>query len=556
MPNRSFDKVIKHRSLNVLMALYDYACATTDNPPPNFSVRDFHERDFTWRGLTVSFNVKKADLQRICGANSSQQDLEYRREISDQISQYLPIALGSLFVDKRLKKDLRRGVWKFDITFWEMTREVIEERFNKEWEEKRSSGAFEIGRSTSENQDVDRKSSYEDLLGTKKRPIINNIPQCETRDLDSVPVHFANCRVDRTDAKEKDKECFHGREKEIDILCRQVLGDRCQLLSVQAMGGVGKTSLILELDKKIQDEFKYVLWKELSNAPPIQETLYSILNFISMGQENDQERTESEFIRLIISYLKQNRCLIVLDNMESVMCTGEQLGLFRNECKKYDELISEVVKINHESCLIITSREKPKIVSNLSSTPNFDNRIFSLELKGLGEEAKEIINSKNLIGNTGQKEDLIKICNGNPLILHSVCAWIATDLNNNIQSFLDDANNQGVIYGDPDRILEKHFDRLSQEEKTVIFWLAISREPLTSDEIIKNVFSEATAKHTSLVRQAIKSLIKRFLIKTILTIKKSKYSLDNIVIEYVTSVFIDEMIRVLVPFGLEALSLV
>jgi hypothetical protein len=67
MPNKSSDKVIKGRNLKVFLALSDYAHATTDKLPPNFSRKDFQEDDFSWNGLTVSFNVKKPDLQRICG---------------------------------------------------------------------------------------------------------------------------------------------------------------------------------------------------------------------------------------------------------------------------------------------------------------------------------------------------------------------------------------------------------------------------------------------------------------------------------------------------------
>jgi NACHT domain len=268
MPNKSSDKVIKGRNLKVFLALSDYAHATTDKLPPNFSRKDFQEDDFSWNGLTVSFNVKKPDLQRICGAKSSQKALEYRREISDQLSQYLPIVLGSLFVDRRSKKELNAGVWKFDITFWELTRERSIERFNEEWEKKRSSGAFEVdlkkGRSTSTTELTTKKDRAiewhkicHDLLAEHKRQLSSNPLDVKQKNFSVyVPLGLVERKEKQRPQIDRslDPSADHGSELYQEVKTTpiehddflQAVGDRKPGEHIVILGepGAGKTTLL------------------------------------------------------------------------------------------------------------------------------------------------------------------------------------------------------------------------------------------------------------------------------------------------------------------------
>lgn len=38
-------------------------------------------------------------------------------------------------------------------------------------------------------------------------------------------------------------------------------------------GGIGKTSLAVKIAEQVQDEFKFVIWRSLRNAPPIKDLL-------------------------------------------------------------------------------------------------------------------------------------------------------------------------------------------------------------------------------------------------------------------------------------------
>jgi hypothetical protein len=61
---------------------------------------------------------------------------------------------------------------------------------------------------------------------------------------------------------------FYGREKELAELEQWILADRCQLMAVLGIGGIGKTALVAKLAERVKDGFEYIFWRSLQNAPP------------------------------------------------------------------------------------------------------------------------------------------------------------------------------------------------------------------------------------------------------------------------------------------------
>ncbi|MDZ8086289.1 MAG: hypothetical protein RMY16_12115 [Nostoc sp. DedQUE12b] len=46
-------------------------------------------------------------------------------------------------------------------------------------------------------------------------------------------------------------------------------------------GGIGKTSLAAKLVQDLQDEFEFMIWRSLDNAPQLKELLGDIVPFLS-----------------------------------------------------------------------------------------------------------------------------------------------------------------------------------------------------------------------------------------------------------------------------------
>lgn len=156
-----------------------------------------------------------------------------------------------------------------------------------------------------------------------------------------------------------DVSVFYGRDSELLALEQWIVGDRCRLVSVLGMSGIGKTALCAKVAERIQEHFDYVIWRSLRNAPPIEELLTVLLKFLSNKRETDLPASIDEKIFLLLKYMRSSRCLVVLDNAESILQSSESAGQYRSGYEGYGQLIRCVAQTRHQSCLLLTSREKP-----------------------------------------------------------------------------------------------------------------------------------------------------------------------------------------------------
>src|SRR5207237_1039774 len=55
----------------------------------------------------------------------------------------------------------------------------------------------------------------------------------------------------------------------------------------------------------------------------------------------------------------ETRCLLVLDNVETILQPGGPVGGYRAGYERYGTLLRQVAESPHRSCLVMTSREEP-----------------------------------------------------------------------------------------------------------------------------------------------------------------------------------------------------
>ncbi len=343
-----------------------------------------------------------------------------------------------------------------------------------------------------------------------------------------------------------DVPVFFGRTKELILLEKWITEDRCRLVALVGMkgigktrlslklgrGGIGKTDLSLKLARGIQEQFDYIIWRRLLNAPKVAEILTDLIKFLSNQQEITLPNTVSGQISRLLHYLRQSRCLVILDNVEMLLQSGKHVGQYVSGYEEYGQLFEQIAEIPHQSCLLLTSREKlPEIVKRESQT----GPVRSLELRGLNvADGKKIFAE---IGSfSGSEEDwkqLNYLYNGNPLALELAARHIKEVFFGSISEFLREGK---PTFADLRDLLDWHFNRLSDAHKEVMYWFAINREPTALSELKEDILSPVGKEQISSTLQSLQRLI---------PLEKSmkSFTLQPVLIEYMTERFVEQIVE-------------
>src|SRR2546430_6661651 len=158
------------------------------------------------------------------------------------------------------------------------------------------------------------------------------------------------------------------------------------------------------------------------------------------------------------------------------MQPGLRAGHYSAGYAAYGRFLQRIGEVQHQSCLLLTSREKPKEVALLEGT---NSPVRSLHLSGISREAgQQILRDKRLVGSDAHWQALVERYSGNPLALKVVSESIQEVFEGNIYRFLQE---DVIAFGDINDLLDQQFQRLTSAEREIMFWLAIEREEVPLD---------------------------------------------------------------------------
>ena len=322
---------------------------------------------------------------------------------------------------------------------------------------------------------------------------------------------------------------FYGRESEQAQLFTWIQDDRCRLIALLGMGGIGKSALAVKLMHQLASSVNVAVFRSVRDAIPYEELVTDLIQALAPEPLADVPKLLESRVTLLLTLLQTRRCLVVLDNIETLLQEGEHSGQYRVGYEGYGRLIERIATTEHQSCVLLTSREKPAELKPLEGnrTP-----VRSLHLSGLDEEAgKQILLEKQLRGDAEARQQLINAYSGNPLALKIVAETIREQFGSEIGEFLAEGY---LIFQGVRTLLAQQFTRLTFLEQSVLRWLAIVREPTNVTRLLSLLVTPVPRLQ---LLEALENLRRRSLVEH--GQQRSEFTLQSVVMEFVA----DELVK-------------
>src|SRR2546428_1811811 len=136
-----------------------------------------------------------------------------------------------------------------------------------------------------------------------------------------------------------DVPSFYGREQELAQLSHWVLQERCRVVSLLGMGGIGRSALAVQLMHRLADQFDVVIFRSLRDAPSCEEVLDACLQVLSPERLALLPASLERRLSLLLEQLRSWRVLLVLGILESPLSVWEVRGRLGPGYSVYGRLV-------------------------------------------------------------------------------------------------------------------------------------------------------------------------------------------------------------------------
>jgi transcriptional regulator with XRE-family HTH domain len=316
---------------------------------------------------------------------------------------------------------------------------------------------------------------------------------------------------------------FAGREVEVAQLTQWIVLEHCRLIALLGMGGIGKSMLVSFLGQHLTPQFEAVLWRSVRDAPSCEDLVADCITFFSQTPPAAFPTSLEQRLNQLLSCLQAHRCLLVLDNLETLLASGDREGGYLPGYQGYGRLIGRLAESAHHSCVLLTSREKPKEVEALEGVRA---PVRSLRLSGVDDQAAQaLLSDKGLSGTPVAWQRLVASYAGNPLALKIVAQAIFDLFGGDLDRFLHEGE---LIFNGIRPVLRQQMGRLSPVEHLLLTWLAVLRE-WTSLDALWQVLHPRVLRTRLL--EALEALGRRSLVERG---QQASFGLQSVVMEYLS----------------------
>jgi ABC-type cobalamin/Fe3+-siderophores transport system ATPase subunit len=306
---------------------------------------------------------------------------------------------------------------------------------------------------------------------------------------------------------------FYGRERELQTLSHWLINQNTRLISIVGLPGIGKTTLIKRfVDLNLQN-FNIIIWKNIK----LSDSLDSIIAEIFKAINSELIETGNKLTQLF-NLFRQQKCLIIIDNIQELFTPGQFAGQYKAEYKDYKTFLTMITEIEHQSSLILISQEQCQEMICI------DEELYPvkcLELQGL--DNTDILKNQKL----KDEESLSKLINlyeGNPVYLQDISSLIRNIFQGKISDFL----SEGLLLTENMKYqLSELFNRLSTVEQQIVLEMSKSNQPVNREQL-----RESLSLSSMELINGLQSLKRRYLVTTIES-DKTLFILSPVFREYV-----------------------
>jgi hypothetical protein len=327
-----------------------------------------------------------------------------------------------------------------------------------------------------------------------------------------------------------DVSYFYNRLQELETLETWISDNSTRAIGIFGLGGIGKTSLSVKLAQQIQSQFQFVIWRSLQQAPTLDVILSNILPILT-----GSKATTNNSISALMEQLRQKRCLLILDNLESILQGGNRSGQYQQGYEDYRQLFARIADETHQSCLILTGREKP---GGFAVRSGENSPVRSLLLFGVSPPVcQKILADKGLKATLLQCQNIVNHFGGNPLGIKLAATTIKNIFGGDIDAFLVQGN---TVFSDLWDLLDRQFDRLCPLQQQIMYGIAINQERATPANLKAEILPKVSDRQ---LMEAVEFLAERSLIFDELSLNytaSTSLMLQPAIAEYVRERFLEK----------------
>ena len=324
-------------------------------------------------------------------------------------------------------------------------------------------------------------------------------------------------------------EHWLGRDTEIAQLKLWIADPVVDTIGLQGLGGIGKSALASRL-YELADGFEAKFWADVSQHPDFTafaEQALSALGHYSRAQIAKLDPTQ--FINLLLNCLNQRRCLLVLDNLETLLDGAR--GWVE---PSYEQFFARWVAQGKTSVLLVTTQEKPTL---------FQPELNWLVVQGMtAENGGLLLQDLGIQGSLPDLQQFAVAVDGHPLTLYLVAGYLREYCNaqlsrseefglSNVNQLMREAKGLHRSQSNVSAalILQRHLDRLTPELRGLLLRLSVYRQPFDRNAAAFMVGLGAEPANALATQQALQELLNRSLL---VKVKDGRYQFLSFVAAY------------------------